>query len=310
MKKIKNITVLLLYIFMADNCLAQSISINTDGSTANASAILDIKSTDKGMLTPRVTNTQKNSIVSPANGLLVYQTDGVKGFWVYDGGIWKNLTAAQAGSAGLITSSGLQNGIMIVAYTGLNAYGFTANVSSTPTWYPQALSDSVYGAIATDSSIVVFTATTAYGFARNVSGTPTWYAQSLSGTPTGIAGAGNIIMVSTTTGLYGFTRNISGTPSWYSQTTASAAVGVVTCSKDCIVMYTVSTAYGFTRNVSGTPSWYSQSLTGTPINGTSSGKLIVIYTSDNCYGFARNVSGTPSWYLQSLIGIPLNIVPQ
>jgi len=69
--------------------MSQSLSINTDGSTANASAILDVKSTTKGMLVPRMSKTEKNAIVSPATGLLIFQNmpDSI-GFHYYDGLAW------------------------------------------------------------------------------------------------------------------------------------------------------------------------------------------------------------------------------
>lgn len=54
-------------------------------STPNASAKLEIAATDKGLLIPRLTLTQRGSITSPANGLLIYQTDGVVGFYVNTG---------------------------------------------------------------------------------------------------------------------------------------------------------------------------------------------------------------------------------
>jgi len=68
---------------------AQSVAINTDGSTANASALLDVKSTQKGVLVPRMSRTERNAIVSPATGLLIYQSspDSI-GFYYYDGTRW------------------------------------------------------------------------------------------------------------------------------------------------------------------------------------------------------------------------------
>ena len=65
----------LLFFLLMMSCLAgkaQSVSVNTDGSLPNASAILDIKSTTKGLLAPRMTSLQRTAIVSPANGLLVF----------------------------------------------------------------------------------------------------------------------------------------------------------------------------------------------------------------------------------------------
>jgi len=53
---------------------AQNIAINTDGSIPDASAMLDITSTTKGFLAPRMTTAQQNAISSPATGLLVFNT--------------------------------------------------------------------------------------------------------------------------------------------------------------------------------------------------------------------------------------------
>jgi C1q domain len=66
---------------------AQSVSINTDGSTAAPSAMLDVKSTNKGMLIPRMASAQRTAIPMPANGLLVYDTDLNK-FYYYNGTEW------------------------------------------------------------------------------------------------------------------------------------------------------------------------------------------------------------------------------
>jgi hypothetical protein len=70
-------------------CLAQSFAINTDGSTANSSAILDVKSTTKGMLIPRMDSLQRAAILTPATGLLVYQTNKDSGFYYFDGTSWQ-----------------------------------------------------------------------------------------------------------------------------------------------------------------------------------------------------------------------------
>jgi hypothetical protein len=68
---------------------AQSFSINTDGSAANASAILDVKSNFKGMLIPRMSRTERNAIVTPATGLMVFQNapDSL-GLYYYNGTNW------------------------------------------------------------------------------------------------------------------------------------------------------------------------------------------------------------------------------
>ena len=72
-----------------DNLFAQ-VSINTDGSQPDSSAMLDIKSTDKGILIPRMNQSQRDNISQPiATGLMIYQTDNTPGFYYYDGTSWK-----------------------------------------------------------------------------------------------------------------------------------------------------------------------------------------------------------------------------
>ena len=54
----------------------------------DASAILDVASTSKGVLFPRMTETQKDAISSPATGLIIYQTDGDEGLYIYKSTGW------------------------------------------------------------------------------------------------------------------------------------------------------------------------------------------------------------------------------
>ncbi|NTW33435.1 MAG: hypothetical protein HGB12_12575 [Bacteroidetes bacterium] len=93
-KQILFITVLLITGMMA---FAQSVGINNDNSAPNSSAMLDVKSTNQGFLTPRLTEAQRTTdIASPATGLLVYQTDGTAGFYYYNGSSWTMLATAGA----------------------------------------------------------------------------------------------------------------------------------------------------------------------------------------------------------------------
>ena len=68
------------------------------------SAQLDVAATDKGMLVPRMTRDQRDAIVSPATGLLVYQTDNTPGFYFYDGAQWSSISAG-AGAVTDVTAS-------------------------------------------------------------------------------------------------------------------------------------------------------------------------------------------------------------
>jgi hypothetical protein len=69
--------------------------------SANACAVLDLVSTTKGFLPPRMTQAQRESIAAGIDsaGLLVYQTDAVPGFWYYNGASWLSL----ADGAGYLT---------------------------------------------------------------------------------------------------------------------------------------------------------------------------------------------------------------
>jgi hypothetical protein len=84
MKKTKFSILVWLVIMFNVNVIAQNVGINSDGSTPDNSAMLDIKSTGKGLLIPRMTQAERNLIASPATGLMVFQTDGTKGFYYYE----------------------------------------------------------------------------------------------------------------------------------------------------------------------------------------------------------------------------------
>lgn len=63
-------------------------SINDSGLAPDASAILDIQSSNKGVLFPRMTLAERSNISSPGEGLLVFQTDDEAGFYYYNNGQW------------------------------------------------------------------------------------------------------------------------------------------------------------------------------------------------------------------------------
>lgn len=58
-------------------------SVGVGTLTVNTSALLEMSSTSKGFLPPRMTAAQRGAISSPATGLVVYQTDGNEGLWLY-----------------------------------------------------------------------------------------------------------------------------------------------------------------------------------------------------------------------------------
>ena len=89
------------------------------GTTSpESSAILDINSTSKGFLIPRMTTTQRNAIASPAQGLLVFDTDE-SSFYYHDSSDW-----VEVGSAAVAEKAN--------DYTGWGDYVDTQYTSSNP----------------------------------------------------------------------------------------------------------------------------------------------------------------------------------
>jgi hypothetical protein len=82
MKKFILLTMLIVVVTSATT--DAQVGINEDNSQPDATAILDVKSTTKGVLIPRMTSTQKAAITTPATGLIVYDNT-ISSFWYYNG---------------------------------------------------------------------------------------------------------------------------------------------------------------------------------------------------------------------------------
>ena len=79
--------------------VAVSAQIGIGTTSPNASAALDVVSTDKGVLVPRMTQAERNAITVGAaqTGLLIYQTDVSPGFYYYNGTIWTTFGSGGSG---------------------------------------------------------------------------------------------------------------------------------------------------------------------------------------------------------------------
>lgn len=89
--KLPLLTVILIcFLFlMPKDSLSQNVAINADGSPPHPSAVLDLQATDKGLLLPRISGVQREAIVDPAEGLLIFQTGGNGGLIYFDGADWR-----------------------------------------------------------------------------------------------------------------------------------------------------------------------------------------------------------------------------
>jgi hypothetical protein len=128
-------------LFVAIHLSAQ-VGINTDNSAPDNSAMLDVKSTTKGFLPPRVALTAINSanpVTAPATGLLVYNTASagtppnnvIVGYYYWNGAKWIAVVAPQGANAGdMLYWNGTQ---WISIPAGSNGQVLTFN-NGVPTW--------------------------------------------------------------------------------------------------------------------------------------------------------------------------------
>ena len=84
------IPVLLTSIAFTGKIFAQSVGIGT--TTPQSSALLELKSDDKGLLIPRISSAKRDGMMAPAKGLMVYVIDD-SSFYFFDGA-WRRLTPA------------------------------------------------------------------------------------------------------------------------------------------------------------------------------------------------------------------------
>lgn len=86
----KSLPIIIVFVIIASfqSIFAQNVGINSTGNAPDPSAMLDVSSSNSGILIPRLSQTQRNAIDDPATGLMIYQTDYTPGFYYYDGTDW------------------------------------------------------------------------------------------------------------------------------------------------------------------------------------------------------------------------------
>lgn len=104
-KKMLVFTALLFSGFHTLRIQAQGLSVNTSGASAHASAMLDVSSSNKGILIPRIALTGVNdnaTIPGPATGLLIYNLtlagELTPGYYYWNGTAWTRLLNGAAWS--------------------------------------------------------------------------------------------------------------------------------------------------------------------------------------------------------------------
>jgi hypothetical protein len=189
------VTVMMLFFTGSMFAQNQNVGINNDGSSPAASAMLDVSSTTKGFLPPRMTYVQKSAIASPAAGLIVWCSNcGTSGeLQIYNGSAWKSLTSGTAsGLPGAPTLGTATAGIWqaLVPFTAPASDGGSAITSYTATSNPGNITGTLTQAGSGTITVTGLTSGTAYTFtvtATNATGTGAASAASNSVTP--VAGA-------------------------------------------------------------------------------------------------------------------------
>lgn len=87
--------ILLLFIATVGFSLKAQVAINNDGTSPDASSMLDVQSSLAGILVPRMTDTQRDAIPTPATGLMVYVTTD-NSFYFYSGSEWIRINSLRA----------------------------------------------------------------------------------------------------------------------------------------------------------------------------------------------------------------------
>ena len=123
---------------------AQNVAINADASLPNSSAMLDVKSTSKGMLIPRVALTSifdNITVPNPVTSLMVYNTTAanfdrfavVPGFYYWDGpsASWVRVVALKGGAINYQDFYSFPGENMSIPVNGAISFSQTAVANST-----------------------------------------------------------------------------------------------------------------------------------------------------------------------------------
>lgn len=112
---------------IASNTTQAQVAIGT--ANPDPSAALDLSTTTKGLLIPRMTGGQRISITSPATGLLVYDTT-YKSIYGYNGTAWTNLSGIYNRSGSLSSNTTVNGGSYTLGFNSYLTNGFSVDGST------------------------------------------------------------------------------------------------------------------------------------------------------------------------------------
>lgn len=175
MNRIKNYLILFLLgailplsTVVAQNTFPANGNVGIGTSSPHSSAALEVKSTSKGVLIPRMTKSQRDGINSPATGLLIYQTNNDAGFYYYTGTTWSSLS----GSSGPVNANKTLSNLTAPTSVNVDLLPATGSISlgsSVSSWKNLNLNGDIF----VDGNRVLTFPTPTNGFSGNFSGNPT-----------------------------------------------------------------------------------------------------------------------------------------
>ncbi|WMW77319.1 putative Ig domain-containing protein [Flavobacterium sp. 20NA77.7] len=298
MKKIVHIV----FLFATLHIFAQ-VGINT--STPHASSILDITSTTKGFLFPRMTQAQRNAITSPAAGLVVWCSNcGTNGeLQVFDGVAWTTATGTTASIPPDVAPSNL-------TYSG-SPYSCFLQTLITPIEAPSYLGGTVTSFSVSPSlpSGLVLNTTTG-----EITGTPTVLSAATDYTITATNGSGSttaIINIAVNNAPPPTGLAYSGSPYVFTYGSAITPVAHPTNNGGAVASYSITPSLpaGLTFNttsgaITGTPTVVSSATnyTVTATNPSGSTTAIISITVNNISPTNLQYTGSPfSYFVQNSI---------
>ena len=260
-------------VFLLFFTITTNAQVGIGTSTPDASARLQIDANAltnaKGFLPPRVTATQRAGVVSPATGLIVYQTDDSTGFYYYDGTAWKLLTIASKA----VPYTGATKSVNLGAYD-LTVNGITlgigaGNVSTNTASGNQTLNSNTTGGYNTASGYQALNANTT-GASNTASGYNALYSNTTGNQ--NIATGYKTLYANTT----GNSNIASGYQALYSNTTGSynIASGSGALRSNTTGSYNIASGYlALANNTTG-------------VENTSSGSLALYSNATGSYNIA------------------------
>ncbi|MFA8435110.1 MAG: hypothetical protein ACEPOZ_11390 [Marinifilaceae bacterium] len=121
----KNLVLLLFFLLYSGiSVFSQSVGIGKEEFTPHSSAALEIRTSEKGILIPRLTQSERDAVTSPATGLLIYQDDSTPGFYYYNGTTWQLL--------GQISNQNLTLNSTTLSITNGNSVDLSTILGDTP----------------------------------------------------------------------------------------------------------------------------------------------------------------------------------